>query len=1117
MPDHALTYTYADVARWFSSHELNKAKPYAHAVFDLQHKNNRISAVVQGTASSPYRIDITLHPFKDRVSLDTECTCPVGSFCKHCAAVLIAGLARQTTAPSVNPVVLTWAESVTRLARKGPKSAKPKAKPASQLHYVLLRVMPQRPLRLALLKGKVEIGAPVRADLWNNIDRALMQPPQFVQADDMEILRHLRKLAGKSTYWNDLPLADEHAATALQAILATGRAWYAEPLEARNLYLPTHWRYSALTPGAPRSAKLHWRREEGLVSAQLVAEPTASHILPTLPPWYIDVRTDSNAAQTALAGPLDCDGQEVLLQSVLTLPPLSTTDLPIVASALGSVAPEMESPLQAEDHRMRVIDATLAPVLKLGTMRTWSIRPHRGYAAGHETGLYDFATPVWRYGEVEVEPGSKQRFFSLSNGETVEVKRCEADELRHLTSLIKHGFLPLKQAHLYTNGPLPAHGMGLDSESTWARFFKDIAPALREAGWVLAIPPDFRHHVLEVDAWQAELTETPGEGSWLSLSMGILVEGERLPLSPLLHELFQRDARWLDAAALKVMPDDEAVMLHLPDARRIRVNAERIKPLAATLIDLFDGKPDANLTLSRLDAPRLDGLTDRLSDMSRWQFSGFDAVHDIAVRLKTSHGVQRITPPTHFGLQLRPYQQEGVAWLQFLREHQLGGILADDMGLGKTAQTLAHLSIEKAAGRLNKPALVVLPTSLIFNWKREAAVCAPALKILSLHGKDRKSDFTHMAAHDICLTTYPLLWRDEAELSEQAYSWLILDEAQTVKNVDSKAANVVRALKAEHRLCITGTPLENHLGELWAQFDFLLPGFLGDSKQFGKTWRTPIEKHGDSLRRDLLAARIKPFILRRKKEDVAKELPDKTFIVRSVELTGGQRDLYETVRSAMDEKVRETIAAKGFNRSQIVILDALLKLRQVCCDPRLLKAESAQRVQERAKLDLLMDMLPELVDEGRRILVFSQFTSMLALIAAELDATKLPFVQLTGDTKDRESVVKQFQEGTVPVFLISLKAGGVGLNLTAADTVIHFDPWWNPATENQATDRAHRLGQKNKVFVYKLIVAGSIEEKILALQNKKAELAAGVLSEDAKALEKFGEADLRALLSPLPD
>jgi SNF2 family DNA or RNA helicase len=329
-------------------------------------------------------------------------------------------------------------------------------------------------------------------------------------------------------------------------------------------------------------------------------------------------------------------------------------------------------------------------------------------------------------------------------------------------------------------------------------------------------------------------------------------------------------------------------------------------------------------------------------------------------------------------------------------------------------------------------------------------------------------------------------------------------------------AGEVRQFRAEHRLCLSGTPLESQLGELWTQFDFLLPGFLGDAKGFTKRWRSPIEKHGDLLRRDVLARRIRPFILRRKKDEVATELPPKTTIIRTVELVGAQRDLYETVRAAMDEKVRAEIAQRGFTRSQIVILDALLKLRQVCCDPRLVKSAVARKVKERAKLDLLMDMLPEMVEEGRRVLVFSQFTAMLDLIQTELDAKGLEYLLLTGETRDRETPIQAFQAGAAPIFLISLKAGGVGLNLTAADTVIHYDPWWNPAVENQATDRAHRLGQEKPVFVYKLIAAGSIEEKILALQEQKAELAAGILSDEHKGDIKFGEADLAALFEPLP-
>jgi SNF2 family DNA or RNA helicase len=448
--------------------------------------------------------------------------------------------------------------------------------------------------------------------------------------------------------------------------------------------------------------------------------------------------------------------------------------------------------------------------------------------------------------------------------------------------------------------------------------------------------------------------------------------------------------------------------------------------------------------------------------------------------------------------------------MQFLREYGFGGILADDMGLGKTIQTLAHILAEKEAGRLDAPALVVAPTSLMGNWQAEAARFAPGLRVLMLHGKDRKVSFDQVGSADLVLTTYALLGRDEPALRRHRYHLLILDEAQYIKNSRSKAAQTVRLLDAAHRLCLTGTPVQNHLGELWSQFHFLMPGLLGDDKQFNTVFRKPIEQRGDVQRKDLLARRLKPFMLRRTKDKVATELPPKTEIVLPVELDGGQRDLYETVRLAMDRKVRDAIDAKGLARSQIVILDALLKLRQVCCDPRLLDAGTEAGS---AKLDALLELLETLLSEGRSVLVFSQFTSMLALIGAALDARDITFVQLTGDTADRDAPVAAFQRGEVNVFLISLKAGGVGLNLTAADTVIHYDPWWNPASENQATDRAWRIGQDQPVFVYKLIAQGTLEEKIQDMQRRKGELANAVLEAEGGLATAIGPDDLRVLFA----
>jgi SNF2 family DNA or RNA helicase len=437
------------------------------------------------------------------------------------------------------------------------------------------------------------------------------------------------------------------------------------------------------------------------------------------------------------------------------------------------------------------------------------------------------------------------------------------------------------------------------------------------------------------------------------------------------------------------------------------------------------------------------------------------------------------------------------------------------MGLGKTVQTLAHILIEKESGRLVHPALVVCPTSLVPNWKAEAARFAPALRVHVSHGLKRKTTFDRLADHDLVITTYPLLARDRDALLEQPFHLAILDEAQQIKNAQTIAAKVTGQIQAAHRLCLTGTPLENHLGELWSLFNFLMPGFLGDTRAFRSAYRTPIEKHGDDLRRASLVRRVRPFMLRRTKAQVATELPPKTEIVLPVEIEGGQRDLYETVRASMDERVRREIAARGLMQSQIVVLDALLKLRQICCDPRLLKLQSARAVQESAKLDTLMELLDELLGAGHRVLLFSQFTSMLALIQQALDARGIRYVVLTGDTQDRVTPVQVFQSGKVPLFLISLKAGGTGLNLTAADAVIHYDPWWNPAVENQATDRAHRIGQDKTVFVYKLIVAGSVEEKIARLQASKAALADAVLGDGKGGGAALSAEEVAALFEPL--
>jgi len=448
-------------------------------------------------------------------------------------------------------------------------------------------------------------------------------------------------------------------------------------------------------------------------------------------------------------------------------------------------------------------------------------------------------------------------------------------------------------------------------------------------------------------------------------------------------------------------------------------------------------------------------------------------------------GIQKVDIPKNLNADLREYQEDGISWLNFLYEYNFSGILADDMGLGKTLQMLAHLQNLKEKGVLTKPSLIIMPTSLIGNWKSEANKFTPNLNILSLYGSNRFELLKDIKNYDIILTTYQLASKDEEILQEEDFLYIILDEAQKIKNPRTKMARSIKSFNSDYRVALSGTPIENHLGELWSIFSFLMPGFLSSLTLFKRYYQNPIEKENNFERQHILNNKIKPFMLRRTKDNVIDELPDKTEIIKYVQFNPAQIKLYESIRVAMEKEVRDMIIKKGIASSHITILDALLRLRQVCCDPSLLKNREDEDLIESAKLELFLELVEELLEEGRKILVFSQFTSMLKIIENHLIKRDVKYSKLIGSTKNRDAVIDKFRNGESDIFLISLKAGGVGLNLVEADTVIHYDPWWNPAVENQATDRAYRIGQTKAVFVYKLIVQNSIEEKIIELQNKK--------------------------------
>ncbi|HEY5040153.1 MAG TPA: SNF2-related protein, partial [bacterium] len=462
-------------------------------------------------------------------------------------------------------------------------------------------------------------------------------------------------------------------------------------------------------------------------------------------------------------------------------------------------------------------------------------------------------------------------------------------------------------------------------------------------------------------------------------------------------------------------------------------------------------------------------------------------------RLRNFDGVKPVNPPKTFQGTLRPYQKEGLGWIHFLRDFGFGGCLADDMGLGKTVQVLALLE-ERRSGREprdsgEKPegprtSLVVMPKSLIFNWKKEAVRFTPELRILDYTGTQRRGTEENLSGFDLVITTYGTLRRDIAYLSAFVFDYAILDEAQAVKNAKAETAKAVRLLKASHRLALTGTPIQNSLDELWSLFEFLNPGMLGSSAalSLASSFVEP-----EAQNQGLLARALRPFLLRRTKETVAKDLPSKTEQILYCEMNASQRALYDGLRQHYRQSLMRKVEKEGLNRSKMHVLEALLRLRQAACHPGLINP--ASRGDLGAKLDMLFPQLEEVLEEGHKALVFSQFTSFLDIVRAHLDPKKISYAYLDGKSRDRQEQVERFQDDPdCRLFLISLKAGGLGLNLTAADYVYLLDPWWNPAVEAQAVDRVHRIGQKSTVFVYRMVTAGTIEERIQALKASKKDL-----------------------------
>ncbi|HEY8312597.1 MAG TPA: SNF2-related protein [Candidatus Baltobacteraceae bacterium] len=1104
----ALPFHIDDVRRALDAHTLSKGSVYQREgrvmTLALDEKGRRLTALVSGSRRQVYRVDVEIMASPRHSALDGVCTCLVRFNCKHVAAVVLEALERYSPTSKLaivesdpaDAAVEKWLRDIAGAARR----EDPPQESAEHIVYLLdvqsSRLSPTLTIDAGVVRA-LKTGEPSKPRPYSLTNLGYTSA-NFVHASDLFIGRLLR--AGHAPPALTPAIDPELTEVLLRRLIPTGRCYWRS------------WGNPPLQEGGARSARLTWTLDADGRQRAAYDDPSGKLVLiPASPPWYVDV-------ETWTCGPVDFGIPGNVAAAVLRAPPLAREHVARLRRVLETELDGMNVPAPRQTAEQPTIEDDPVPSLTLYARSASSMSRYAyslGGSQGAEPATMAFARLQFDYDGTLVDPqGGPDEFLRVSGEEIERWPRRFSFEKRSADRLVNSGLEHFRALGLHSSESQDSEfrfPFGSDDER-WARFLDRIVPALRADGWHVRLEDSFPHRVVSAaQPWQARLSES--ENRWFELDLGVDIDGERVALLPAIVDALRRLP---DISPEAIDALSESVYGRIPGGAFVAIPVARFKTVLTTLVELF--ARDALSDEGKLDITLAQAMNfESLETAGYVDWSGGDKLRGLARSLRAGAGVTEIPLPKGLKTELRPYQHVGMNWLQFLRREGLGGILADDMGLGKTVQTLAHVLVEKNNHRLRKPVLIVAPTSVVENWRSEAARFAPELRVLTLHGPDRAARHGEIERAHIVLTSYALLLRDQETLLAQEWHIVVLDEAQAIKNPHAKLTKVAARLKAEQRLALTGTPIENNLDELWSLCTFVMPGLLDTRQRFTRVFRTPIEKLGDVERRSLLAARLRPFMLRRTKDQVAPQLPEKTEIVQRVELTGKQRDLYETVRLAMHDRVRREVETRGFARSRIVVLDALLKLRQVCCDPRLVRLAAGARVTQSAKLELLLELLPEMLEEGRRVLLFSQFTSMLDLIKPELHKLRIPFVELRGDTKDRITPVARFQNREVPLFLVSLKAGGTGLNLTAADTVIHYDPWWNPAVERQATDRAHRIGQEQHVFVYKFITVGTVEERIAEMQARKGALAEALLDANADVATAFDSQDIERLFAPLDE
>ncbi len=1008
---------------------------------------------VKGSYNNSYAQIINIDR-SNELKIVGDCTCPVRHNCKHVTAVclnyIINSENNKTLEDKKNDKLEYWLGSLE--AREDKKDLDElKDTPEYFITYRLF----------GKYKGRDELKFYKTKYLKNgNLSQGTyLDSYRFVDTyyfDDLKNNedREICDIAKNMEFdrWSTMRFQGVIGAILLQDILKTNRCYYDENKEALRL---SEERFKP---------EFDFKLYNGEYSLKSNIDKNYK-ILETKPPYILEIKSN-------MVYELDIDLG--LFKKLTDAPKIPKESLGKVYKKIGAAVTNIEFKTP-KGIKSKILDLKPIPQLHLNSKSFKIDFDYSGY-------------------EIRYEPRSDSAIFYEEN-EKVDIKRDLDFEEAVKRRVEDIGFeVQIKDSDICVD-------MKESNKQKQLKAFKKLYETdleiLQKQGWCIKNIDDSG---MKFEANSEVVVESENENDWFSLSFNLEFNGVSQPIAPLVSGIIN------EFDNLESMP--ELVNLEVDDNHFVEVQTKQIAPIIKTIIELMDKKDkDDNLKVSNFDAHMIASLDDSIT----WK--GSREILELSKKLKDFKGIKKVKPPKALSATLRDYQQDGLNWLGFLHEFKFGGILADDMGLGKTIQTLTHLSKLKEDGKLDKPSLIVMPTSLIANWKNEAKRFTPNLNVLSLHGNDRDERFHEVNNNDILLTTYALIIRDKEKFDKLKFSYIILDEAQKIKNPKTKMAVAIKEFKSEYRLALSGTPIENHLGELWSIFSFLMPGFL-DTMSFFKTYyQTPIEKERSFSRQELLNKRIKPFMIRRTKELVASELPAKSEIVKYTQFENKQSMLYESIRVAMEEKVRQAVENKGLASSHITILDALLKLRQVCCDPSLLNIKEAQKVKESAKLELFLDLVDELLAEGRKILVFSQFTSMLGIIEEKIKSKNITYTKLTGSTIKREEAIEEFVSGDADIFLISLKAGGVGLNLVEADTVIHYDPWWNPAVENQATDRAYRIGQTKAVFVYKLIVENTIEQKILELQKKKQAIQDGIYDDNKQQDDvKFSGDELLELL-----